>query len=161
MFSKKYSIKYKYSITILPFLIISYLLILSGVAFFYWRSLTISSNKQKATLLSTATAILDDDLRQFALDSDIFLYKIDTQTALSRTPLDNTDFMNDLFYYSSFNNTFLNNLYLVTADGSVLSSQGRISDPAIYGAVLSMLDHIRPAVHRKDRKSTRLNSSHL
>lgn len=103
MFSKKYSIKYKYSITILPFLIISYLLILSGVAFFYWRSLTISSNKQKATLLSTATAVLDDDLRQFALDSDIFLYKIDTQTALSRTPLDNTDFMNDLFYYSSFN----------------------------------------------------------
>lgn len=149
MFSKKYSIKYKYSITILPFLIISYLLILSGVAFFYWRSLTISSNKQKATLLSTATAVLDDDLRQFALDSDIFLYKIDTQTALSRTPLDNTDFMNDLFYYSSFNNTFLNNLYLVTADGSVLSSQGRISDPAIYGAVLSMLDDIRPAVHRK------------
>lgn len=148
-FSRKCSIKYKYSITILPFLVISYLLILLCVGIFYWHSLSLSAKRQKATLLTTASAILDEDLRQFTLDSGIFLYKSDTQNALRQTPLENTDFMNDIFYYSSLNNAFLNNLYLVTADGSVLSSQGQISDPAIYGAVLSMLDDIRAEVHKK------------
>ncbi len=147
--SKKYSIKYKYSITILPFLVASYLLILLGVGVFYWHSLTLSSDRQKTTLLTTASTILDEDLRQFTLDSSVFLYRIDTQNALQQTPLTNTDFMKDVFYYSSFNNAFLHNLYLVTADGSVLSSQGRISDPAVYGAVLSMLDDIQTEVHKK------------
>lgn len=149
LFSGKYSIKYKYLITILPFLIASYLLILLCVGIFYWRSLTVSVHKQKATLLTAASAVLDEDLQQFALDSGIFLYKSDTQKALRQSPPDNTDFMNDTFYYASFNNAFLNNLYLVTADGSVLSSQGRIQDPAIYGTVLSMLDAIGAEIHEK------------
>lgn len=145
----KYSIKYKYSVTILPFLVGSYLLILLCVGVFYWRSLSSSADMQKVTLLSIASTVLDENLKQFVQDSSIFLYKSDTQNALSQMPLDNTDFMKDVFYYPSFHSTFLNNLYLVTADGSVLSSQGKISDPAVYGQVLSMLEHIEPEVHAR------------
>ncbi len=149
LFSNKYSIKYKYSVTILPFLTGSYLLILLCVGAFYWRSLSTSADRQKMTLLTTASTVLDENLKQFVQDSSIFLYRSDTQNALSQTPLENTDFMNDIFYYPSFHSTFLSNLYLVTADGSVLSSQGRITDPAVYGSVLSMLEHIKPEVHAR------------
>ena len=92
LFSNKYSIKYKYSVTILPFLTGSYLLILLCVGAFYWRSLSTSADRQKMTLLTTASTVLDENLKQFVQDSSIFLYRSDTQNALSQTPLENTDF---------------------------------------------------------------------
>ena len=59
----KYSIKYKYSVTILPFLVGSYLLILLCVGVFYWRSLSSSADMQKVTLLSIASTVLDENLK--------------------------------------------------------------------------------------------------
>lgn len=82
LFSKKYSIKYKYIVTILPFLLLSYLLLFAVIASFYLQSVHHSVAQQSDSLLDAVSTSVETSVLLLDQDTDVLLYNISMQDAI-------------------------------------------------------------------------------
>lgn len=152
----RYGIKYKYIFAILPFLFLSYLTILLVVILFYYHSVSIFSSKQENTLNDITSSNLNQHFDRFERDFGFFLYKTDIQNALKKVAIDkdpkateelSAKLTSNISFYPSFNDNYINNLYLYAADGSYYSASGKITDPSIASNIQLAFHAIKEQVH--------------
>lgn len=135
-----FSIKYKYAISILPFALLGYLCIALIAFSFYYQNLYITTRKQTDMLLGSKVGAIDAFLDQYSLDSDNLLYAVQQQADLVN--LNNVsgvpegiaadelskNLAQKMGTYSSFNDTFTKNVYILTKNGVLVTKNETYSN---------------------------------
>lgn len=99
---------------------------------------------------------LNQHFDRFERDFGFFLYKTDIQNALKKVAIDkdpkateelSAKLTSNISFYPSFNDNYINNLYLYAADGSYYSASGKITDPSIASNIQLAFHAIKEQVH--------------
>ncbi|MEA5049784.1 MAG: histidine kinase [Eubacteriales bacterium] len=148
-----FSIKHKYAISILPFALLGYLCIALIAFAFYYQNLYITTRKQTDMLLGSKVGAIDAFLDQYSLDSDNLLYAVQQQAdlvnlnSISGVPEEiakdelSKNLTQKMGTYSSFNDTFTKNVYILTKNGILVTKNETYSNER--KKALSLFEEVR------------------